>query len=99
MTYEVTRARTAAFLLYERIGAQGMAELLKCEIATMQQIEHEWVKQSAGQWAGSITEVRVNGGSASGFLTWFRERVASDDRAVMFNAHPVGPRVCATPDA
>jgi hypothetical protein len=98
LRYEVTRARTAAFLLYERIGAQGMAALLKCEIATMQQIEHEWVKQSAGEWSGSITDVRVNGGSASGFLTWFRERVASDDRAVMFNAHPEHYAVVAAPD-
>jgi hypothetical protein len=98
LRYEVTRARTAAFLLYERIGAQGMAELLKFEIATMQQIEHEWAKQSASEWAGSITEVRVNGGSASGFLTWFRERVASDDRAVMFNAHPEHYAVIAAPD-
>jgi hypothetical protein len=54
--------------------------LLKGEIATMQQIEHEWVTQSAREWAGSITEIRVNGGSASGFLTSFRERVAADDR-------------------
>jgi hypothetical protein len=98
LRYEVTRARTAAFLLYEKIGAQGMAELLKGEIATMQQIEHEWVKQSAGEWAGSITEIRVNGGSASGFLTWFRERVAADDWAVMFNAHPEHYAVVRAPD-
>jgi hypothetical protein len=98
LRYEVQRARIAAFLLYEKIGAQGVAALLKSEIATMEGIEREWVKRSAGEWTGSITEIRVNGGSAGGFLEWFQERVASDDQAMMFNAHPEHYALVRAPD-
>ena len=98
LKYEVSRARVAASLLYEKIGAQGIASLLKSEIADMQRIEHEWLKQSAGEWTGSITEIHVNEGSAEGFLKWFQGRVASDDRAVMFNAHPEHYAMARVPD-
>jgi hypothetical protein len=64
----------------------------------MQRIEHEWVKRSAGQWTGSITEIRVNCGSAGGFLKWFQGRMASDDRAVMANAHPEHYAIAREPD-
>lgn len=98
LRYEVKRARIAALLLYQKIGAQGIAKLLKNEIATMEQIEHKWFELSADEWTGSITEIRVNGGSASGFLKWFQDRVASNDEAMMFNAHPEHYAVVKAPD-
>ncbi len=88
LRYEVKRARIAALLLYQKMSAQGVAKLLKNEISTMEQIEHKWFEQSADEWTGSITEIRVNGGGAGGFLKWFQDRVASNDEAMMFNAHP-----------
>jgi len=98
LRYEVKRAQTAAFLLYEKMGAPAVASLLKEDIETMERIESEWSRRSAGEWAGSITEIRVNGGSAAGFLKWFQGRVSSDDRAVMFNAHPEHYAVVKAPD-
>src|SRR5882724_354911 len=97
LRYEAKRARLAHFLLYEKIRALGVASLLKGEIAAMQRIEDEWVKRSHGQWTGSITEIRVNGGSAGGFLKWLQGRMASDD-AVMANAHPEHYAVVREPD-
>jgi hypothetical protein len=98
LRYEVKRARIAAFLLYERIGAQNFPTLLKNEIEAMAQIEHGWLKHSDGEWTGSITEIRVKAGSAAGFLRWFQGRVGSDDRAMLFNAHPEHYAVVRAPD-
>jgi hypothetical protein len=98
LRYEVKRARIAASLLYEKIGAQNVAMLLNSEIGAMQQIEHDWLKRSAGEWIGSITEIRVKGGSAGGFLKWFQERVTADDRQMMFDAHPEHYAVVRAPD-
>jgi hypothetical protein len=98
LRYEVKRARVAALLLYEKIGPANVSELLKSEIATMAQIEREWIERSAGKLTGSITEVRVNGGSAAGFLKWFQERVSADDRTMMFNGHPEHYTVVKAPD-
>jgi hypothetical protein len=98
LRYEVKRARIAASLLYEKIGAQNIPTLLKTEIATMRQIEHEWAKRSAGKWTGSITEMRVKGGSAGSFLKWFQERVTADDRQMLFDAHPEHYAVVRAPD-
>jgi len=98
LRYEVKRARIAALLLYEKIGAENVPELLKSEIATMAQIEHEWIQRSAGKLTGSITEIRVNGGSAAGFLKWFQDRVSLDDRTMMFDGHPEHYAVVRAPD-
>ena len=67
LRYEMKRARIAASLLYEKIGPENVTELLKREIATMVQIEREWVQRSAGKLTGSITEVRVKGGRIAEF--------------------------------
>jgi hypothetical protein len=48
--------------------------------------------------AASITDIRVHGGSAEGFLLWFRGRMAADDRAVMINAHPEHYAISREPD-
>ena len=40
----------------------------------------------------------MNGGSARGFLDWFRGCVASDDQAMMVNAHPEHYAIMREPD-
>jgi hypothetical protein len=65
-----------------------ITELLGDEIASMERIKDEWVMASAGEWTGSITEIQVTGGSASGFLRWF----AGDAEA---GADSVRLQICA----
>ncbi len=98
LRYQAKRARIAALLLYGKIGPENVRELLKDEIATMAQIEHDWVQRSAGELVGSITELRVDGGNAAGFLRWFGERVSADDQAMMFDAHPEHYALVREPD-
>jgi hypothetical protein len=88
LKYEVRRARAASALLYEKLSARRITELLGDEIASMKRTKDEWVRGAAGAWTGSITEIQVTGGSASGFLRWFQGRMAADDHAVMLDAHP-----------
>jgi hypothetical protein len=71
---------------------------LNAEIAAMERIEQDWVTRSAGKWTGSITEIRVKGGSAEGFMKWFQERMIADDRQMMFDAHPEHYAVVRAPD-
>jgi hypothetical protein len=98
LRYEVKRARIAAFLLYEKIGAQNLPALLKNEIEAMAQIEQDWLERSDGEWTGSVTEIRVKAGNAAGFLRWFQDRTGSDDRAMLFNAHPEHYAVVRAPN-
>jgi hypothetical protein len=86
LKYEVRRARAASALLYEKLSARRITELLGDEVASMKRIKDEWVRGASGAWTGSITEIQVTGGSASGFLRWFQGRMAADDHVVMLDA-------------
>jgi hypothetical protein len=98
LRYEVARARAAHLLVYEKIGAAGMASLLKDEIAEIERFHEAWMQRSAGQWVGSITEIHVGGGSAEGFLKWFQGRMVADDTETMARAHPEHYAVVNAPD-
>lgn len=85
---ELARGRHALAYLKERIGNEGMRDLLARDIdATTRQVR-AWVEASAGRWRTGVTELTVPGPPAATFHRWYERAMAERREAVLRAGHP-----------
>lgn len=98
LRWEVERSRVALALLRRKLGIEGLQQLLQEETAETDREMRQWVTESNGEWAVSMTEIEVAGLKSEQFLAWFRERVAENNQTAMGLACPEHYVVTPTAD-
>jgi hypothetical protein len=83
---ELFFARRALALLKERLGPEGLTELLKPDIDAADQFWKRMIEQSHDEWREITVTIHFSGLSCKEFLAWFHAN--SKNMPVMQAAHP-----------
>ena len=85
---ELLRARRSLAYLKDRIGNDGMRELLKADLDAATAQNAAWVEQSGGAWRSGALTMRVPGPGAANFHDWFMGNMKRRNEPVFRAGHP-----------
>ena len=85
---ELARARHALAYLKDRIGNEGIRDLLAGDVEASARQARAWVEAAGGRWRRGVAELVVPGPPAADFHCWYERAMTERREAVLRSGHP-----------